>query len=224
MLLAVGIAGVVAGDRGLDFSLVWLPLELLVLTKARADARWLLALPLLCVAWVNTHGSILIGLLVLGVELAWSLAPARLVERLGGVRQSPRPGLLALSLLGSLVASCITPYGPGLLAYDVDVARNPQIAQYIDEWNSPDFHSLMTLLVFLVPLAVLVACVRIAADTAARGDARLAALRRGAADAAARRLPDGRRGGAGGQPSGPAPVGSRRRAGGRVGGSSCSPS
>ncbi len=160
MLLAVGIAGVVAGDRGLDFSLVWLPLELLVLTKARADARWLLALPLLCVAWVNTHGSILIGLLVLGVELAWSLAPARLVERLGGVRQSPRPGLLALSLLGSLVASCITPYGPGLLAYDVDVARNPQIAQYIDEWNSPDFHSLMTLLVFLVPLAVLVACVR----------------------------------------------------------------
>ena len=76
------------------------------------------------------------------------------------MRQSPHPGLLALSLLGSLIASCITPYGPGLLAYDVDVARNPQIAQYIDEWNSPDFHSLMTLLVFLVPLAVLVACVR----------------------------------------------------------------
>ena len=66
MLLAVGIAGVVASDRGLDFSLVWLPLELLVLTKARTDPRWLLWLPLLCVAWVNTHGSILIGLLVLG--------------------------------------------------------------------------------------------------------------------------------------------------------------
>ena len=35
ILLAVGIAGIVAGDRGLDFSLVWLPLELLLLTKAR---------------------------------------------------------------------------------------------------------------------------------------------------------------------------------------------
>jgi hypothetical protein len=160
LFLAVGIAGVVSGDRGLDFSLVWLPLELLVLAKARANPRWLLALPLLCAAWVNTHGSILIGLLVLAVELVWSLPPVRLVERIGGVRQSPYSGLLGLTMLASLVASCITPYGPGLLAYDVDVARNPQIAQYIAEWNSPDFHSLMTLLVYLVPLVVLVSCVR----------------------------------------------------------------
>ncbi len=41
--------------------------------------------------------------------------------------------------------SCITPYGPGLLGYDVDVSRNGQIGQYINEWNSPDFHSLMVL-------------------------------------------------------------------------------
>ena len=160
MLLAVGIAGVVAGDRGLDFSLVWLPLELLVLTKARTNPRWLLCLPVLCVAWVNTHGSILIGLLVLGVELGWSLVPVRLVDRIGGVRQSPHTAALALGLLGSVAASCITPYGPGLLAYDIGVAGNSQIARYIDEWNSPNFHSLMTLLVYLVPLAVLVACVR----------------------------------------------------------------
>jgi len=160
LLLALGIAGVVVSDRGLDFSLVWLPVELLVLTKGRSDRRWLLALPLLCVAWVNTHGSILIGLLVLGVELAWSMAPARLVARIGGVRQSPYPGALALALFGSLLASCITPYGPGLLAYDVKVAGNSQIAQYIDEWNSPSFHSLTVVLVYCVPLLVLVACAR----------------------------------------------------------------
>ena len=160
LLLAVGLAGVVAADRGLDFSLVWLPLELLVLTKARADPRWLLCLPPLCAAWVNTHGSILIGLLVLGVELGWSLAPARFVDRIGGVRRSTCSGALALASLGSLIASCLTPYGPGLLAYDVDVARNAQIARYIDEWNSPDFHSFMVLLVYCVPLLVLIACVR----------------------------------------------------------------
>jgi len=131
-----------------------------VLTKARVDPRWLLALPVLCVAWVNTHGSILVGLLVLGVELGWSLVPARLVARVGGVGQSPHTGALALALLGSLAAACITPYGPGLLAYDIGVAGNSQIAQYIDEWNSPNFHSLMVVLVYLVPLAVLVACIR----------------------------------------------------------------
>jgi hypothetical protein len=158
LLLAVGIAGTVVGDRGLDFSLVWLPLELLILTRARANPRWLLVLPLLCLLWVNTHGSILLGLLVLGVELAWSLIPERFVQRVGGVHQSPFTGSLALALLGSVVASCITPYGPGLLVYDMDVSRNGQIARYISEWNSPNFHSVMTLLVYCVPLAVLVAC------------------------------------------------------------------
>ncbi len=159
ILLAVGIAGIVAGDRGLDFSLVWLPLELLLLTKSRANPRWLLLLPLLCLLWVNTHGSILLGLFVLGVELGWSLIPERVVHRVGGVNQSPYTGCLALALLGSVLASCVTPYGPGLLAYDLAVSRNGQIAQYISEWNSPNFHSVMTLLVYCVPLAVLVACI-----------------------------------------------------------------
>ena len=69
--------------------------------------------PLLCLLWVNTHGSILLGLLVLAVELGWSLIPERFVQRIGGVHQSPFTGSLALALLGSVLASCITPYGPG---------------------------------------------------------------------------------------------------------------
>ncbi|HEX4434802.1 MAG TPA: hypothetical protein VH012_08225 [Acidimicrobiales bacterium] len=159
LVLAIGIAGTVAGDRGLDFSLVWLPLELLLLTKARRDPRWLFLLPLLCLFWVNTHGSILLGLFVLAAELGWSLIPERVVSRIGGVNQSHHTGPLALALLGSVIASCLTPYGPGLLAYDVDVSRNGQIAQYISEWSSPNFHSVITLLVYCVPLAVLVACI-----------------------------------------------------------------
>jgi hypothetical protein len=159
LVLAVGIAGIVAGDRGLDFSLVWLPLELLLLTKARANPRWLVLLPVLCLLWVNTHGSILLGLFVLAVELGWSLMPQRFVQRIGGVRQSPFTGSLALALLGSVLASCVTPYGPGLLAYDAAVSRNGQIAQYITEWNSPNFHSVTTLLLYCGPLAVLVLCI-----------------------------------------------------------------
>jgi hypothetical protein len=159
LLLAVGIAGIAASDRGLDFSLVWLPLELLILTKARQNPRWLFLLPPLCLLWVNTHGSILLGLLVVATELGWSLIPERFVHRVGGLRQSPFTGSLGLALLGSVIASCITPYGPGLLVYDFDVSRNSQIAQYITEWNSPNFHSVLTLFVYCVPLGVLVACV-----------------------------------------------------------------
>jgi hypothetical protein len=160
LLLAIGISGVLAGDRGLDFSLVWLPLELLLLTKARRDPRWLWCLPPLCLVWVNTHGSILIGLIVLGVELGWSLVPERVVGRIGGVRQSSHTGPLALAFIGSLAASCLTPYGPGLLSYDLGVSMNGQIGQYINEWNSPDFHSVMVVLAYCIPLAVMVAIVR----------------------------------------------------------------
>lgn len=158
LLLAGGLAGTVVYDRGLDFSLVWFPLELLVLAKARRDVRWLWLLPPLCVLWVNTHGSVLLGLVVIGVELAWSLVPRRVVRRVGGTLQAPHPKPLALALAASLLASFVTPYGPGLLVYDLNVSRNPQITKYINEWHSPDFHSAMTLLVFLVPLALLVAC------------------------------------------------------------------
>ncbi|HWF17312.1 MAG TPA: hypothetical protein VG244_14090 [Acidimicrobiales bacterium] len=160
LVLAVGISGQVAGDRGLDFSLVFLPLELLVLTRARANPRWLWCLPPLCVAWVNTHGSILIGLIVLGVELGWSLAPEHLVARVGGIGQSSHTGPLGMAMLGCVAASCLTPYGPGLLVYDVGVSLNGQIGLYISEWNSPNFHSFMVLLAYCVPLAVLVAAVR----------------------------------------------------------------
>ena len=160
VVLALGLAGVLVGDRGLDFSLVWLPVELYLLTRARRDPRWLVALPLLCLLWVNTHGSILVGLGVLIVELAWSFAPEGWAARLGGFGRSPHTGALAVALVASLVASCVTPYGPGLLLYDIGVSTNGQIGQYISEWNSPDFHSLAVALVFLVPLVVLVACVR----------------------------------------------------------------
>jgi hypothetical protein len=159
LMLSVGVASVVVGDRGLDFSLVWFPLELLVLAKARTNPRWLAALPPLCLLWVNTHGSILLGLFVIGLELLWSLVPAHLVTQIHGTHQSTQSRFLGLALIGSVLASCLTPYGPGLLAYDIGVAGNGQIGKYITEWKSPDFHSLAVLIVFMVPLAVLIASI-----------------------------------------------------------------
>jgi hypothetical protein len=158
ILMALGIAAFVTQDRGLSFSLIWLPLELLILARARTNRRWLLGLPVLCLLWVNTHGSILLGLAVLGAELGWSLVPERFV--VGGLGRSSHPGALALAALASLLASCVSPYGPKLLTYDLNVARNPQISQYIEEWKSPDFHSLLVLLFVGVPLVVLVLALR----------------------------------------------------------------
>jgi hypothetical protein len=112
-------------------------------------------LPLLFVCWVNTHGSVLFGLFVLGLELAWSLAPSRWLTAIGGVGRSPYTRPLALALVVSAVASCLSPYGPSVLPYDLGVTLNPQIGQYIAEWQSPDFHSVEMLAFYLIPLLVL---------------------------------------------------------------------
>ena len=160
LLLALGIAGVVAADRGLDFSLVWLPLELLLLTKARANPRWLFLLPA-ALPLLGQHARLH------PPRPPRARRRARVVADPGALRPAhrractsrPTPGHSRSRCWGACVASCITPYGPGLLAYDVGVSRNGQIAQYIVEWNSPNFHSVMTLLVYCVPLAVLVACI-----------------------------------------------------------------
>jgi hypothetical protein len=160
VLVAIGISGFVTQDRGLSFSLIWLPLELLILNKGRTDARWLWCLPVLCVLWVNTHGSILVGLAVIGVEIAWSMVPSAWVTKVRGVGRAPVPLYVILAGIGSLVASFISPYGPGLLIYDLKVATNSQIGQYISEWKSPDFHSIMVLLLVGIPLVVFVAAFR----------------------------------------------------------------
>jgi hypothetical protein len=160
ILLSFGIAGFVTQDRGLSFSLIWLPLELLCLTKARANPRWLWWLPPLFLLWANTHGSILVGLLVLGVELAWSVAPSGLVARVGAMGRSTHTRQLAVVAVVGTLAACVTPYGPHLLFYDISVGTNAQIGQYISEWNSPNFHSVVELVTFAVTIAVFLFAVR----------------------------------------------------------------
>jgi hypothetical protein len=160
ILLALGIAPVITQDRGVSFSLIWLPLELLVLTKARSNPRWLWWLPVLLMCWVNTHGTILIGLFILGVELAWAAAPTRLLTAFGGVGRSPYPGQLAVASAVAVLASCISPYGPGLLLYDLKVTTNSQIGGYFAEWQSPDFHSMELLVFYCVPLLIFILAVR----------------------------------------------------------------
>jgi hypothetical protein len=160
VLFAIGIFSVVTQDRGLTFSLIWLPLELLILTKARANPQWLWWLPPLFVLWVNTHGSILLGLAVIGLEFFWSLVPERMVDSIGGTRRSEFSRPLGLALGASFIASCVSPYGPSLLRYDLGVSLNSQIGKYIQEWSSPDFHSIPVLVTFCVPLLVLVLAIR----------------------------------------------------------------
>ena len=116
---------------------------LVLVTDRRAHPRRLWAVPVLVLVWANIHGSFFLGPVVLG--LAW----------LEDVHDHvPRPHRALIVALVSVVASCVTPFGPGVWAYALGVSSNPTVTQRITEWQATSLHDVPGLLFFGSALAV----------------------------------------------------------------------
>lgn len=103
----------------------------------RAGPRWLAALPLLMLLWVNTHGSFVLGVGLLGLALLGSLADT--------VRSSPSEATVArgrvlplgAALLATGLAVLVNPRGPGIIGYVSGLTSNPAVQKWILEWQPP---------------------------------------------------------------------------------------
>jgi hypothetical protein len=130
------------GPRTLLFGWICLVAELLVVEHFRASGRGLYLLPPLFAVWVNTHGSWLIGMVVLAFFVGGGWFPVRI----GAIRNLPwrpeqrRQLLIATAL--SVAALFANPYGWRLVRYPFDMAflQKLNIAT-IAEWKTLDFHS-----------------------------------------------------------------------------------
>ncbi|MGA2521840.1 MAG: hypothetical protein ABSG81_13615 [Acidimicrobiales bacterium] len=138
-------------DRPQMFSYFFLALLLLLLTLARTRRAWLWPVPVLFVLWANLHGSFLLGLgvLLLEVVAAWlAKGWGRLsIEPLG---RTP----IALTFVLSGAATLVNPFGTGVYASALGVTFNTTVRALVTEWQSPDFHDLGILAVVVVPLVV----------------------------------------------------------------------
>lgn len=85
--------------------------------------RMFRAAPLLVVLWANLHGSFVLAPLLLGY--AW------LDDVL---RHRPARQSLAVLVLAS-VATCVTPFGPGVWTYALGIGANPVISGQVTEWQ-----------------------------------------------------------------------------------------
>lgn len=94
--------------------------------------------PVVMALWVNLHGGFIEGLITLGV----AVAVAWLFPRARG-RANPRH--LTAALAGAFTATLATPWGIGLDLHILEFFRNPVIARYTNEYQSPDFHQLYAL-------------------------------------------------------------------------------
>jgi hypothetical protein len=98
-------------------------LSLLILIKwLHGKNRWLWALPLITILWVNLHGSFILLFVLLFSALVFG----------GGSRKAL---LLAATL--SLAATLVNPYGFHLWANTAGMINNPLIKTYSYEWQPP---------------------------------------------------------------------------------------
>ena len=116
-------------------------------TQARL---WLL--PLLMVIWANSHGGFAVGFLIWGVYCAaefasWVFPRVFNFIKKGGTQQLTTPtrqrlGHLLLIGILMVIAVILNPSGPVMLLYPFKTVGISALKEYIQEWQSPDFHSL----------------------------------------------------------------------------------
>lgn len=100
-------------------------------TQCRVGWPWLVAIPLLLVVWVNSHGGFVAGYCILGALLAGRAVEALLVDRKQAV-----PTVAGMTAIGlaSLLMLFANPYGSGLVAWLVESLGSPR--PEITEWAS----------------------------------------------------------------------------------------
>jgi hypothetical protein len=94
------------------------------LLLARRD-RWTWLVPILALVWANVHGS-------------FALAPLLIVFAVGDDLIERRPVARTLLLLPATVAATfVTPFGPSVWSYAVEISSNETIRHWVAEWRAP---------------------------------------------------------------------------------------
>lgn len=115
--------------------------------RRKAKGNRLLWLPILMALWVNSHpgfamGFILVGIYFLDELVRWLAANWRLKRAKVRAAWRGRLGTYLLVLLGMLVAASLNPAGPAILGYPFETVSIGVLRDYIEEWQSPNFHEL----------------------------------------------------------------------------------
>jgi hypothetical protein len=142
-LVAFLVSAVALGLRPQLIGMAIFAVVLLLVTDRRQHPRRLWAIPLLMILWANVHGSFFLGPVVLG--LAWL---EDVHDRVPGARR-----LLAIAGV-SLLAACLTPFGPAVWGYAVGLSTNPEVTARITEWQPTSLRSIPGIAFFASALAV----------------------------------------------------------------------
>lgn len=149
---ALGFTNWNVRPQTMAFPLVALFLWAIYSYRQQPRRRWLIALPLGMLLWVNSHGSFFLGLLLIGIWLAdegWQfLRGSARRESRAQVRRLVPP---ALALAACSAACLVNPQGYRIVMYVKTMATAPVIQNLILEWMPPSPREIYGL-IFMVSL------------------------------------------------------------------------
>ncbi len=166
LLLGATASGVFWSARPQIFSFALAGITLALLERARAQDRLagLWALPLIAALWVNLHGGFAVLFILLGAFFGGELLSilSRSVLGRASLKDAYESRRNLILRLGLILAVCVAaiganPHGYVMLAYPFQTVSIDVLQQYIQEWQSPNFHQLEVQPFLWLLLAVLFA-------------------------------------------------------------------
>ena len=122
-------------------------LLLVVLRRQRPTALWLV--PIVVALWANLHGSFVFAPVILGLAFLEDLH-----DRDPAARRTLLVGVV------SIVAACLTPFGPGVWTYAIGLTSNTGVTARTTEWQPTSLRDATGLLFFASVAAIVVLIAR----------------------------------------------------------------
>jgi hypothetical protein len=152
-LAAFGCAAITLGLRPQLFGVALFSATLWLVLRRREEPRLVWIVVPLEIAWVNMHGSFILGPALLAIGLVEDL-----VDRDRGWRMS------AAALVGTLLATVVNPFGLAAWGYAAGITTNSVITSRITEWQPTSIRTPEGALFFLSAGLVAIAAVWAAAS------------------------------------------------------------
>ena len=114
--------------------------------QARGTGKRLWMLPALFVVWVNLHPGFVVGLVLLAIYGIGNLLTIKIWRDAQiQVENKKRARLFFMLFIVCILASLINPYGASLYGHiGSSFLHSSFLADHINEWASPDFHTTVT--------------------------------------------------------------------------------
>jgi hypothetical protein len=144
------------GARPQIISLLLTSFFLWVLDRSESKARLLWWTVPFTALWVNLHAEFALGIALIALFLLGNLLDTGFGFE-PWARVAPRVRSLSLALAGCLAVVPLNPYGVRMYFYPLQTLSSPAMAEYIQEWASPDFHGEMYLPFLLMVMALVAA-------------------------------------------------------------------